>query len=63
MSKYYVTMKIDARYIVEVEANSLKEAKEKANYEFEGADFGVAEDIDAETIIVEDEEGNFIWEK
>ncbi len=61
--KYYVTYRIDARYIAEVEADNLEEAKIKANEEFCDADFGVAEDIDGEAIIVEDEDGNFIWEK
>ena len=60
---YYVTYKIDARFIAEVEADSVEEAKEKAAEQFSDADFGKAEDIDGEPIIVEDEKGNFIWEK
>ena len=40
--KYYVTYKINARYVAEVEADSLEEAKEKANEEWCDADFGVA---------------------
>lgn len=61
--KYYVTYKVEARYIAEVEADSLEEAMEKAESEYIDADFGVAEDIDGEAIIVEDENGNYIWEK
>ena len=61
--KYYVTYKVEARYITEVEADSLEEAMEKAESEYIDADFGVAEDIDGEKIIVEDENGDFIWEK
>ena len=61
--KYYVTYKVEARYIAEVEANSLEEARKKAGEEFCDADFGIAEDIDGEDIIVEDENGNFIWER
>ena len=61
--KYYVTYKVEARYIAEVEADSLEEARRKANEEFCDADFGVAEDIDGEDIIVEDYNGNFIWER
>lgn len=61
--KYYVTFKIDARYIAEVEANSLEEALEKADDAYMDADFGVAEDIDGEAIIVEDEKGNYVWER
>ena len=61
--KYYVTYKVEARYIAEVEADDFKEAMEKAESEFFDADFGVAEDIDGESIIVEDEKGNYVWEK
>lgn len=61
--KYYVTYKVEARYIVEVEAVNLEEARKKASEEFSDADFGVAEDIDGEDIIVEDENGNYLWER
>ena len=61
--KYYVTYKIDARYIAEVEADTLEEAMEKAESEYMDADFGVAAEIDGEKIIVEDENGNFVWER
>lgn len=61
--KYYVTYKIDARYIVEVEAESVEEAKTKAEDKFIDADFGKAEDIDGEAIIVEDINGDYVWEK
>ena len=60
---YYVTYKIDARYIAEVEADNLEEAKNKALDKYQDADFGEAVDIDGEAIIVENERGNFIWEK
>lgn len=53
--KYYVTYK--------VEADSLEEAKKKAQEEFCDADFGDAEDIDGEDIMVEDEDGNYVWER
>ena len=61
--KFYVTYKIDARYVVEVEANDLKAAREKASEMFAEADFGEAQDIDGEPIIVEDEHGDFVWER
>lgn len=61
--KYYVTYKVEARYIAEVEADSIKEARRKAIEEFYDADFGVAEDIEGEDIIVEDENGNYVWER
>ena len=58
--KYYVTYKIDARYIVEVEAESVEEAKTKAEGKFLDAKFGEAEDIDGEAIIVEDKDNAVI---
>ena len=61
--KYYVTYKIDARYIAEVEATSLDEAMEKASEKWIEADFGEASDIDGEPIMVEDESGNYLYEK
>lgn len=62
-TKYYVKFKIDARYVAEVEASNVEEAKEKASEVFSDADFGAAEDIDGEVIVVEDENGNYVWEK
>lgn len=62
MKTYYVTFAIDARYVAEVHAENAKEAKELAEEEFMDADFGDARDIDANPIIVEDQNGNFVWE-
>ena len=59
----YVTYKVEARYIAEVEADNLEEARNKANENFFNANFGIAEDIDGEDIIVEDENGNYVWER
>jgi hypothetical protein len=61
--KYYVTYKVEARYVAEVEADNLEEAMEKAESEYIDADFGVAKDIEGEKIIIEDENGNYVWEK
>ena len=61
--KYYITDKIEARYVAEVEADNLEQAMKKAESEYLDADFGEAEDIDGEMIAVEDEKGNFVWEK
>ena len=61
--KYYVTYKIDARYIAEIEADNIEEAKKKAEGKFLDANFGDAEDIDGEAIIVEDNNGDYVWEK
>ena len=60
---FYVTYKIDARFIAEVTANDPEEAKRAAETAYMEADFGEATDIDEEPIIIEDEHGNFVWEK
>ena len=57
--KYYVGIAVDGRVYVEVEANSFEEAKEKAIDVFENIDFGQLEDIEAEAINAEDENGKF----
>ena len=61
--KYYVTYRIEARYIAEVEANTLEEAMKKAEYKYYDADFGLARDIEGEAIIAEDENGNYVYER
>ena len=61
--KYYVTFKVDARYIAGVDAENIEDAKSKALEAFQEADFGDAEDIDGEAVVVEDEKGNYVWEK
>lgn len=61
--KYYVTYKLEARYVAEVEAETLEEARKKAEEKYQDADFGEAEDINGEAIIVEDDRGDYIWEK
>ena len=61
--KYYVTYKIDARYIAEVEADSLDEAMDKAEEAYCDANFGDSYDIEGDAIIVEDENGNYVWER
>lgn len=61
--KYYVTFAVDARYMAEVEADSIEEAKEKAEDAFSGADFGEASDIDGELAMIENEDGDYVWER
>lgn len=61
--KYYVTYKIEARYVAAVEADNLEDALKKAHYEYLDADFGKVEVVDCETVVVEDENGDYIWEK
>ena len=61
--RFYVTYKINARFVAAVTANDLEEAKKAAEAAYMDADFGEAADIDGEPIVIEDEHGNFVWEK
>lgn len=62
--KYYVTFAVDGRYVAEVEADNLRDAKYEAIDSYGNADFGELRDIiNAEMIMVEDESGAYVWEK
>lgn len=61
--KFYVTYRMSARYIAEVEADNIEEALTTASNSFFEADFGAAEDIDGSAVNVQDADGNFLWEK
>ncbi len=60
--KYYVTIKVDARYRTEVEADSAENAKEKAIENWMEADIGELEDTNGEVCIIEDENENYLFE-
>ena len=60
--EYYVTMKVEGRFIAKVLAETIKESKELAISEYRNADFGKLEDIGGNCIIVEDIHGDFLWE-
>lgn len=60
--EYYITYKIEARYTVKCEAQTIDEAKKEAANHFFDADFGEAYDIDGELIIIEDDNDNIIYE-
>lgn len=53
---YSITMRVEGRYNVEIEADSLDEAIEKAIDAVCEADFGELEDIDSEYICAEIDE-------
>ena len=64
MAVLRVTYKIDARYDVEVEANTVEEAISKAKERYYDADFGEARDVDGDVIIVaNDETDEYLYEK
>lgn len=60
--KMYVNMKIEGRFIAEVEANTTEEAIEKSIDNYYEANFGELTDIDRDIVSVEDENGNFLYE-
>lgn len=60
---YWVTMKIDGRFIAKVFANDYEEARTLAKDKYEVADCGEITDISGECIIVEDKDGCIVWEK
>ena len=53
--RYYVTYSISARYVAEVCAKDIEEAKKLADDAWNEADFGEAQDIDAECVMIESE--------
>ena len=61
--KYYVAFAVDGRYVAEVEADNLRDAKYEAIDSCGNADFGELRNVDAEMIVVEDESGAYVWEK
>lgn len=61
--KMYVTMKIEGYFTTGVEADNPKEAIKKAIDNFYEADFGQLADIEGDAVKVEDEVGNFLYER
>lgn len=56
--KYYVTLAVDGRYTVEVEADNIEQAREAARDAFEGADLRKMECVGTSFVNIEDEHGN-----
>ena len=63
LAPYWVTIKVDGRYVTQVVATSADEAKGLAESKFADADLGPLEVIGSECIIIEDDKGNYVWEK
>lgn len=61
MYKFKVKCLLSAWFPVEVEAENVEEAKEKALKAFLEADFGPATKIQGEVATVQDENGNYLW--
>ena len=58
--KYYVTLAVDTRINIEVEANNLEEAEVRAQEEFMEVDIGDLDYADSFVVSVEDENGVFV---
>ena len=58
--KYYVTLSVNTRINIEVEANNLEEAEVKAQEEFMEVDIGDLNYADSFVVSVEDENGVFV---
>jgi len=58
--KYIVSIAVDGRTDVEVEADSIREAREKALFAAADADFNAIDFITLSAVNVTDEEGNLI---
>lgn len=66
MREYCVGYKVEGRFYAYVKAESVDEARKKAEEKFYDADFGELEDIgncDTEQINVSDEDGDVVWER
>lgn len=59
MDKYKVTMKVEGYFNVEVEAETVDQARRTAIDKYYAADFGQLKDPDAKIVVVEDEDN--IW--
>ena len=60
---YYVTLRVEGRYITKVEANDIDEAKQMAMDNWIVADIGDLEDTTGEVVVIENETGDYIYEK
>ena len=63
LAPYWVTIKVDGRYVTQVVATSVDEAKGLAESRFTDVNLGPLEVVGSECIIIEDDKGNFVWEK
>lgn len=58
--KYIVSVAIDGRLDVEVEADNFEAAKENARYEFGNYDWNMMELVNVHAVNAEDENGIFV---
>lgn len=58
--KYIVSVAIDGRIDVEIDANSFEEARQLAVYEVGNADWNMMELVSCNSVNAEDENGKFV---
>lgn len=63
LAPYWVTIKVDGRYVTQVMATAVDEAKGLAESRFADVNLDPLEVVGSECIIIEDANGNFVWEK
>lgn len=63
LAPYWVTIKVDGRYVTQVMATSVDKAKELAESRFADVNLDPLEVVGSECIIIEDDKGNYVWEK
>ena len=63
LAPYWVTIKVDGRYVTQVMATSVDEATGLAESRFADVNLDPLEVVGSECIIIEDAKGNFVWEK
>ncbi len=63
LAPYWVTIKVDCRYVTQVMATSVDEAKGLAESRFADVNLDPLEVVGSECIIIEDAKGTFVWEK
>ena len=63
LATYWVTIKVVGRYVTQVVATSVDEAKGLPESRFADVNLDPLEVVGSECIIIEDAKGNFVWEK
>ena len=60
---YYITFKVEGRYVAPVEADSLEQAKKLGEQEMWVANLNEMDFVETELVMVEDEKGDYLYEK
>lgn len=61
LNEYTVILNVEGRFVVTTRAKNIRKAKEAAVSKYMDVEFGPLQDINSKCIIVEDENGNFLW--